>query len=201
MACPAPEGGWPEKPCFLRFTSALVRFQVRGHSGHAIPHVGLTMQINRLNPAPILPNTLPATLATGAGVPANSSGSDAAEGGDGVKAGLLQRAAPPVLTNPINKPAAASANEGVLLQLGSAGRAAGAGVYTRDGIVPSRIPAMLQTPAEQFVTSAVQVMREFEANAGLGANGAMSAASRAAAAAFGGVGAIKQAVSRLNVFA
>jgi hypothetical protein len=63
------------------------------------------------------------------------------------------------------------------------------------------MPAMLQTPAEQFVTSAVQVMREFENNAGLGAHGGMSAASRAAAAAFGGVGAIKQAVSRLNVFA
>ena len=158
------------------------------------------MQINRLHPPATQPTALPhasPALAGGAGGTANGT---AAEGGAGVGAGSIQRAAPPLLTNPINKPALA-ANEGVRVEINSASRAANAGLYTKAGIVPSRMPAMLQTPAEQFVNSAVNIMRDFEANAAASPNGSAQAASRAAAAAFGSLQVFKQAVARLNVFA
>jgi hypothetical protein len=155
------------------------------------------MQINRLNPQPTLasPSAAPLSAANELLTEANSAA--------GVRAGQAQRTAPVLLTNPVEKPTteAAVASEGVRLELDSASRAVDAGVYTRDGVVPTRMPPMLQTPAEQFVHSAVKVMREFETNAGAGTQGALSSASRAAAAAFGGVGMIKQAVSKLNVFA
>lgn len=159
------------------------------------------MQINRIHSPTNLPNALPANTAAGAGASAPGLSADSLSD-QPAQAGGLQRAAPPVLTQSVAKPAAAApAPEGVRLELDSANRAGGAGLYTKAGIVPSRMPAMLQTPAEQFVNSAVNIMRDFEANAAASPNGSAQAASRAAAAAFGSFNVFKQAVARLNVFA
>lgn len=99
------------------------------------------------------------------------------------------------------EPAVPSVPAGVTLALGG-GQKAGGGMYTREGLLAGRASAAVdQTPAEQFVASAVTILRDFDAGK-LGLGGTTAAASAPAealsASRFGG---LRQAVAKLNVFA
>lgn len=157
--------------------------------------MGPAMQINRLNL--IFPPTTP-------GAPGASAQPDALkpEAGSARSAGL---AAPPArkavaAVEPSNTPETA-APAGVTLELGSAQKAAASGVYTRSGVVAGRASAAVdQTPAEQFVASAVNTLRDFDANK-LGMGVASTSGGSAEALPASRFGGFKQAVAKLNVFA
>lgn len=100
-------------------------------------------------------------------------------------------------------PAMPTAAPGVTLALDSGQKAAASGVYTRAGVVAGRTNLSLdQTPAEQFVASAVNTLRDFDISKatrdGTWAPRDSSAAEAPAASRFGS---FKQAVAKLNVFA
>lgn len=100
-------------------------------------------------------------------------------------------------------PAASPAASGVTLELGSAQKAAASGVYTRDGVLAGRTAASSdQTPAEHFVASAVHLLRDFDAHTMTLGSPTTTAASETQQASSGSrFGSLRQAVSKLNVFA
>ena len=91
-------------------------------------------------------------------------------------------------------------SSGVTLALGSAQKVVDTGVYTREGMLAGRSPAATdQTPAEHFVASAVNILRDFDP--GTMALGATSADSAAPALPTSRFASLRQAVGKLNVFA
>lgn len=159
--------------------------------------VGPAMQINRLNL--IFPPTTPGTPGASAQpdalqADAGNTRSPSADLGavPSRKAAVVESSAPA---------AVAGATAGVTLALGSGQKAAASGIYTREGVFAGRASAAVdQTPAEQFVASAVNILRDFDASKiGLGSAPAASApAEDLSANRFGG---LRQAVAKLNVFA
>lgn len=151
------------------------------------------MQVNRLN------LVFPPGSANPAGTAAASSDALQAESG---KAQAAAKVAPASAPAPLEPAApAAPAASGVTLELGSAQKAAASGVYTRAGTLAGRTAvAADQTPAEHFVASAVNILRDFDANTM--AIGTKPAADEAAPALpTSRFGSLRQAMGKLNVFA
>ncbi|WP_029708621.1 hypothetical protein [Rhodoferax saidenbachensis] len=115
----------------------------------------------------------------------------------------LASASPTARTAP-SRPAVVDAKPvapGVSVDLESSQRAQAAGTYGRDGVLAgkAKLPADA-TPAEQFVASAVNTLRDFESGKASFPSGEGTAAGQASAQA-GMFGGLKQAVSRFNLFA
>jgi hypothetical protein len=90
---------------------------------------------------------------------------------------------------------------GISVDLESSQRAQAAGTYGRDGALAGRPKlAADTTPAEHFVASAVNILRDFESGKASFPQGEGVAAGQATGQA-GMLGGIKQAVSRFNLFA
>jgi hypothetical protein len=86
---------------------------------------------------------------------------------------------------------------GVSVDLESSQRAQAAGTYGRDGSLAGKPKlAADTTPAEHFVASAVNILRDFESG-----KASFPQSEGAAAGQAGMFGGIKQAVSRFNLFA
>lgn len=157
------------------------------------------MQINRLNL--IFPPTTPAAPGTSAQPDALQA---EAEGGGARTPSVGLGAVPSpmaVATEPSTPAAVAGATAGVRLDLGSGQKAAASGIYTRDGVFAGRASAAVdQTPAEQFVASAVNILRDFDiGKSGLG--GETASLSQVDVLSTSRFGSFKQAVAKLNVFA
>lgn len=151
------------------------------------------MQVNRLN------LVFPPGSANPAGTAAASSDALQAESG---KAQAAAKVAPASAPAPLEAVApTAPATSGVTLELGSAQKAAASGVYTRAGTLAGRTAAAAdQTPAEHFVASAVNILRDFDANTM--AIGTKPAADEAAPTLpTSRFGSLRQAMGKLNVFA
>jgi hypothetical protein len=148
------------------------------------------MQINRLNL--IFPPNTPEAAKPGADGARTASA--------GVSAAPVRKAA--VVAEPAAPVSAPAAAPGVTLALDSGQKAVASGVYTRDGLVAGRVSLALdQTPAEQFVASAVNTLRDFDiGKAGMGYP-STSRTEDAVALPASRFGSFKQAVAKLNVFA
>jgi hypothetical protein len=96
----------------------------------------------------------------------------------------------------------AGVTTGVTLDLGSSQKAASnGGVYTRGGVFAGRASAAVdQTPAEQFVASAVNILRDFDISKP-GSVGESTSGGQTGVPAASRFGSFKQAVAKLNVFA
>lgn len=148
------------------------------------------MQINRLNL--IFPPNTPEA--------AKSEADGARTASAGVNAVPVRKAA--VAVEPVSPISAPAASPGVTLALNSGEKAAASGLYTRDGMVAGRVSlAVDQTPAEQFVASAVNTLRDFDfGKAGMDYP-STSRTEDAAVLPASRFGSFKQAVAKLNVFA
>lgn len=90
---------------------------------------------------------------------------------------------------------------GVSVDLESSQRAQAAGTYGRDGVLAGKSKLSADTtPAEHFVASAVNILRDFEQGKASFPQGEGVAAAQAAANP-GVLSGVKQAVSRFNLFA
>ncbi len=150
------------------------------------------MQVNRLSHL-IFPPTTPQIA--GAQGDATTSDTDGAGLASGVAAGApvapkrAERVVPEVAATP---------TPGVAVDLESSKKTQAALTYGRDGVMGGKPKAAADaTPAEAFVASAVNILRDFEQGKGTFPGGV--AANPSAAHRQGLFGSIKQAVSRLNV--
>lgn len=155
------------------------------------------MQINRLNL--IFPPTTPGTPGASAQPDALQAEAGTPRGPSADLGAVPSRKA--ALAEPSAPTAVAGATAGVTLALDSGQKAAASGIYTRDGVFAGRASAAVdQTPAEQFVVSAVNILRDFDiGKSGFGAETASGTQSDVLSA--GRFGSFKQAVAKLNVFA
>lgn len=157
------------------------------------------MQVNRLNL--IFPPGTPSPASTAPAV----SEALLPESDKAPSAASRQSATPsrPATAPAEPSPAASPVASGVTLELGSAQKAAAGGVYTRDGVLAGRTVATSdQTPAEQFVASAVHLLRDFDASTmTLGSPSATDASTAPQTLSGSRFGSLRQAVSKLNVFA
>ena len=156
------------------------------------------MQINRLNL--IFPPHTPGT--SGAAVKPDALPSELGHAG---ATSANQSAAPsrkPMAAQPTEPaPAAAIPTAGVTLALGEGQRANASGIYTREGVVAGRASAAVdQTPAEQFVASAVNILRDFDIGKAT-SRGEAASLHKPDALQGSRFGSLRQAVAKLNVFA
>ena len=155
------------------------------------------MQINRLNL--IFPPTTPGTAGASAQPePLQAEGEGARAPSMGLGAVPSRKA---VAVEPTAPAAVAGATAGVTLALGSGQKAAASGIYTRDGVFAGRASAAVdQTPAEQFVASAVNILRDFDIGKSV-LGGETASVSQVDVLSTSRFGSFKQAVAKLNVFA
>lgn len=151
------------------------------------------MQINRLNL--IFPPATPAAPGASAQPDALQAESGSARVPSAEGAGEPRRKV-------AAEPSAPATVAGVTLDLGSSQKAAtNGGVYTRGGVFAGRASAAVnQTPAEQFVASAVNTLRDFDISKS-GGVGESTSGSQTGVPAASRFGSFKQAVAKLNVFA
>jgi hypothetical protein len=158
------------------------------------------MQVNRLNHLIFPPATPGAAAASTAALQTDSDTDTASTRSASSGVATAPTRKPQAVAAPAVAPETAQPKPGVTLELSSSTKTESSSTYNRDGVLASkaRAPAE-QTPAEQFVASAVNAMRDFEQGkvsfAGMTNTGA---AQGAPASLFGG---LRQAVSKLNVFA
>jgi hypothetical protein len=149
------------------------------------------MQVNRLN------LVFPPGSANPTGTAAASP--DALQAESGKAQAATNKVA--VASAPAPQEPAAPAASGVTLELGSAQKAAASGVYTRAGTLAGRTAAAAdQTPAEHFVASAVNILRDFDANT-MTISSKPAAEEAAPALPTSRFGSLRQAMGKLNVFA
>lgn len=155
------------------------------------------MQINRLNL--IFPPATPAAPSASAQPDALQAESGSARAPSAEVAGVARRKA---AAEPSAPATVAGATAGVTLDLGSSQKAASnGGVYTRGGVFAGRASAAVdQTPAEQFVASAVNTLRDFDIGKP-GWVGESTSGGQTGVPAASRFGSFKQAVAKLNVFA
>jgi hypothetical protein len=108
----------------------------------------------------------------------------------------------PMATSPLESAAEdPSPPAGVTLVLGEGQRTHASGVYTREGVVAGRASAAVdQTPAEQFVASAVNILRDFDIGKAT-SHGNTASYNKPDALQGSRFGGLKQVVAKLNVFA
>ncbi|MDZ7937294.1 MAG: hypothetical protein U5M53_03020 [Rhodoferax sp.] len=156
------------------------------------------MQINRLTHL-IFPPATPGASATSADALQPDAGA-----GQSASARQSAPSRSPAVA-PVTPPVSPASNPSVKLDLERSAKATHTGTYTREGVVakPRANSGSDTSPAEQFVASAVNTLRDFEMGKvsfpGIAVQGAPNDGAQAAATnRFGG---LRQAVSRLNVFA
>ena len=156
------------------------------------------MQINRLDLRvlpPVAPGAVDVAVST---VEANATRSTS------VRSGAAQNAAPvttpAVAATPADKqPVPTPAQPGVTLELsGNTASDTQHATYSADGLMFSRPRLVVdQTPAEQFVASAVNIIRAYEESKSTAAGAAQGGSSSVG----GLLGGLRQVVGKLHLFA
>ncbi|TAH12476.1 MAG: hypothetical protein EAZ11_06405 [Curvibacter sp.] len=156
------------------------------------------MQINRLNL--IFPPNTPGT--SGAAVKPDALPSEPGHAGATSANESPTPGRKATATQPIEPaPTTAIPSVGVTLALGESEKTRASGVYTREGVVAGRASAAMdQTPAEQFVASAVSILRDFDIGKAT-SHGNTASYNKPDALQGSRFGSFKQAVAKLNVFA
>ena len=158
------------------------------------------MQINRLD-FRVLPPVLPS--AVDASVSSADGDADAAQAA-GARASAARNGAP-VVTQVVapapadTPPSAAPATPGVTVALsGNTTPDPSSATYSANGLMSDRPRLVVdQTPAERFVASAVNIIRAYEESKANGADSPQAGANGAG----GLLGGLRQAVSKLHLFA
>jgi len=156
------------------------------------------MQINRLDfrvLPPVLPSAVDASASSADGDAAQATGTRAAAARN-VAPVVTQVVAPAAADTP---PSAAPATPGVTVALsGSTTPDPSGATYSANGLMSDRPRLVVdQTPAERFVASAVNIIRAYEESKTNGADSAQAGANGAG----GLLGGLRQAVSKLHLFA